>query len=83
MRDLPRGDRIQVLAEADGTIIAGLFVGRAEGDNPPHGELVPDEGQIVCEVELPEELVGEDGLDLEAFFAHRLDPGTPSKLTRR
>jgi hypothetical protein len=82
VREPPGSLRIQVLADESGQIICGFFPGTAEGDNPPRLELVPDEGQVVRDVELPEDLLGEKGLDLDGLLSYRLEAGTQSRLTR-
>jgi hypothetical protein len=82
VRELPGSLRIQVLADESGQIICGFFPDNAEGDNPPRLELVPDEGQVVRDVELPEDLLGENGLDLDGLLSYRLEAGTQSRLTK-
>jgi hypothetical protein len=73
---------MRILATEDGRIIGGFFPGIAEGDNPPSLEIVPGEGEIVREVELPDGLLREGGLDVETLLSYRLEVGGETRLKR-
>jgi hypothetical protein len=77
------GWKAVVVADESGQILGGFVKGLGGGDNPPALAIAPTEGQFVQEVELPGELIRDDGLDLGALFDHRLVPGSQPGLRAR
>lgn len=65
--------RMLVLADRQGTILGAFGTLLITGDNPPAGvEVVPSEGQVVREVDVPSELLRMDSED-DVFAKYRLE----------
>jgi len=87
-----RAGRAQVLVGVDGRVIAAVSR-RGPGrpvenedfgaDEPtPEVAIVPGDGQSVHDVDLPDELLTDDGVNLRALGDYRLEPGQEGWLTR-
>jgi hypothetical protein len=85
--------RAQVLVDAEGRVLAAIL---RRGPRPPDGnerfvaedvapeiDIVPDDGQSVHDVDLPDELLGETGVDLAALADYRFEPGREGRWARR
>jgi hypothetical protein len=85
--------RAQVAVDADGNITAGVLRGLAEHLAPsdaieaeepaPEITVAAGEGETVCEIEIPEELLTDEGVDIERLLTYRVTPGDPSRLTAK
>jgi hypothetical protein len=65
--------RILILADEEGTILGAFGHILSEGENPPEWvEIIPMEGQVVREVEVPLELLRMDPED-DVFARYRLE----------
>ena len=65
--------RMLILADGEGTILGAFAHILSAGENPPERvEIIPSEGQLVREVEVPIELLRMDPED-DVFARHRLE----------
>ena len=91
MREPTKAGRAQVLVDADGRVLAAILRRGARGQHanadlapdeaPPQIDIVADDGQSVHEVDLPDELLGDAGLNVAGLADYRFEPGREGRLT--
>jgi len=77
--------RFAVLADENGQILVGFLQGAAkESDGAPQTiTFVPKEGEIACEVDLPDELLDENGMLVHSLADYRVvTGGVDNRLVR-
>jgi len=92
VREPPKAGRIQVLVDEEGRIVAGVLregpAGQVLGGHgipseaAPQIDFVPEDDQTVYDLDVPDELLGEDGVDLNALLSYRLQRGSDHRLVR-
>jgi hypothetical protein len=92
MREPPRAGRVHVLVGEDGSIVAAILREGSLGAVPgghgiasgaaPQVDFVPEDGQSVHDLDVPDDLLTEEGVDLNALLSFHLERGSDDRLVR-